>query len=328
MSQNWKYRIQNHTETPPEGVWDRISGALDAEEKQPVNWKNRIQNYTENPPIAVWNNIAEVLDEEAQSKGWVKRLQQYQETPPSFIWQNISNELEGEGAQPAKVISINRRKLVYRLAAAASFAGIVVLSVWMMNKSGNSIKNNSNPVAVNETPKENGVPQQQERNLTPEITNNPNASSDSQEKTTAATVQPALKNTNIKTQELTALADANADEATIADPFENDFAKIEQPNGVEANELDYLNTPNSYVTVTGPDGQSIKVSSKFSKMLGLLNTDGTADKEKLDIIIDQSEFWNARFRQWRDKMLYNNVYPAPDNFMGILELLKVVNEKN
>lgn len=76
-----------------------------------------------------------------------------------------------------------------------------------------------------------------------------------------------------------------------------------------ANEQDYL-------TVAGPDGNSIKVSQKLSKMISYL-TDNN--------ITDNNNPTEKTVESWKAKMVNNIVTPSMSNFMDIVELGNVLN---
>lgn len=87
-----------------------------------------------------------------------------------------------------------------------------------------------------------------------------------------------------------------------------------------------MNTPNNYVSFIGPNGQEVKVSSKFSNLLGYMDGKEPESEEYLDKIINESNFWRGKFKTWRNKMINNNVAPSPSNFMDIIELSKLLQE--
>ncbi|HMG83071.1 MAG TPA: hypothetical protein VK559_08540 [Ferruginibacter sp.] len=73
-----------------------------------------------------------------------------------------------------------------------------------------------------------------------------------------------------------------------------------------------------YITVAGPNGQAVKVSSKLSGLTAYIADDKTDNN-------DQS-FWKSKFKSWREKMSANSVTPSLTNFMDIVELSKIVKE--
>ncbi|MEJ7914218.1 MAG: hypothetical protein WKF70_13745, partial [Chitinophagaceae bacterium] len=85
---------------------------------------------------------------------------------------------------------------------------------------------------------------------------------------------------------------------------------------------------NKYITITGPNGQQTKISSKFLNLLLYLNRDsdiqvfeGYFDKNFLESLI-----WKSRFDDWRKKIIQTSFSPSSTNFMDILEFKDLINE--
>src|ERR1700744_2958799 len=74
-------------------------------------------------------------------------------------------------------------------------------------------------------------------------------------------------------------------------------------------------SPN-YITVAGPNGTAVRVSSKLSALAAYIADDKT---DSPAAATDQS-FWKSKFRSWREKMSQNNITPSLTNFMDIVEL--------
>src|SRR5438128_5291837 len=62
MNTNLQNKLSQFEPAPPEGVWDRITQALDAEENLP----HRLYDYQEQPPVLVWNAIEAALNETSE----------------------------------------------------------------------------------------------------------------------------------------------------------------------------------------------------------------------------------------------------------------------
>ncbi|HTB52492.1 MAG TPA: hypothetical protein VK718_06945 [Ferruginibacter sp.] len=78
---------------------------------------------------------------------------------------------------------------------------------------------------------------------------------------------------------------------------------------------------NSYVTMAGPNGDAVKVSSKLSGLAAYVANDSTASATNAD-----NGFWKSKFKEWREKMSHDNVTPSFTNFMDIVELSKIVKQ--
>jgi neutral trehalase len=119
---------------------------------------------------------------------------------------------------------------------------------------------------------------------------------------------------------------ANTTEIELSNPTDKLFTKLTNTNGEQTNDIAMLNTPNSYINITGPNGDQIKVSAKFSKMINLLKERDTTKTEYLDKIIKEGAVWKIKFKTWREKMNNSNITPTPANFMNIIELSKILKE--
>jgi hypothetical protein len=83
---------------------------------------------------------------------------------------------------------------------------------------------------------------------------------------------------------------------------------------------DINNDSSKYITVAGPNGDAVKVSSKMSALTAYI-----ADDKSVAANSDNS-FWQSKFKAWRDKMSQNSVTPSFTNFLDIVELSKIVKE--
>src|ERR1700677_2133132 len=87
---------------------------------------------------------------------------------------------------------------------------------------------------------------------------------------------------------------------------------IKQPTAAVNNDSE------KYITVAGPNGETVKVSSKMSGLAAYIADD------KSEIATDgtnsDKSFWQSKFKAWREKMSQNSVTPSLTNFMDIVEL--------
>ena len=81
-----------------------------------------------------------------------------------------------------------------------------------------------------------------------------------------------------------------------------------------------------YITITGPDGIAVKVSSKFSNLVDYMTDDNAGTGTYANNVSADEKLWKNKFREWRTKMSNTNVTPSLTNFMDIIELSKVLNE--
>jgi hypothetical protein len=92
--------------------------------------------------------------------------------------------------------------------------------------------------------------------------------------------------------------------------------------------MDLLTTAASnYISVTGPNGEQTRISTKFANYLMYLNKDGGDNEEYIDYLIRNSNFWKTRFEQWRNKILQQASFiPSSTNFFDIIELKELLKD--
>jgi hypothetical protein len=321
VSQHLKDKILNYEVAPPQGIWDSIAFELDKDDSVlPI--AEKIGNYEVAPPAMVWSKIEEALDKE-NTITVAEKLGSYEVAPPVIVWSKIESALDKEDA---KVIEFTPKAKVfnfYKLAAAASVLLIITTSVWFFT-------NNNNPEIENTVASNTGK-QNNTASVTPNSTNGTSTlpTADIQEKeiknsSAASVVQKEKTSSSSKVEEMVG-TNATTDLAT--NPFENKEEKLVAKNGDVPENIDLISTPNTYLTIVGPNGQSVRISSKFSKQIGLFTEKDPDKMENIDFIIEESAKWRGKIATWRDKMNAADVSPSPHNFMDIIELSKKIDSK-
>lgn len=331
---NWENRIYNAAIEPPVDSWQQIAAQLGAAPASQAGWQGRMYQYEATPPAEAWQAVAEMLDKQAANTDWDAHLYNHQVEPPAAVWAYITTQLNTD---TAPVVSISqkpvRNKSSFRIAAAAIILlGLAGTALWTMREK--FFGQSSQSVAANTFAPTTQPPV---ANTTTTVASNDNQAQAGAIVEAATTTQPnnavAAKNTGKKRPF------ANSPTTTIA-PLEyvthNEMAflptdavftntnKLPNERGQTVVEINGMDAPNSsYINISGPDGQSIRVSAKFANLLGYLN-DGPDQEERLDRIIKESAFWKATFRQWREKMTDADAAPSLSNFMGLLEMVKVL----
>jgi uncharacterized membrane protein YraQ (UPF0718 family) len=84
------------------------------------------------------------------------------------------------------------------------------------------------------------------------------------------------------------------------------------------------NDSEKYITVAGPNGEAVKVSSKMSGLTAYIADD--KNETAIDATNSDKSFWQSKFKEWREKMSQNSITPSLTNFMDIVELSKIVKE--
>ena len=331
---DWQKRIYHITAEPPAGTWQQIAQELDAAPASQQNWAERVYQYEAAPPAEAWQAVAEMLDKQAANEHWNVRLYHHQVAPPQGVWQAIDTQLHTDAAP---VVSISqkpmRNKNAFRIAAAAIvLLALAGTALWTMREK--FFGQSSQTVAANTSAPTTQPPM---ANTTTPVVSNDNVAATNTVVESAAATQPdnaiAAKNTVSKRtatkRSITTIAPLeyvthNEMAFLPTDAVFTNTNKLPNERGQTVVEINGMDAPNSsYINISGPDGQSIRVSSKFANLLGYLN-DGPGQEERLDRIIKESAFWKATFRQWREKMTDADAAPSLSNFMGLLEMVNVL----
>jgi hypothetical protein len=329
MPTNWLNKILSYQVTPPEGVWVNITNELDKEnETTATDFKTKMLAFETTAPDKVLVNIFNTLDEEEEqsSTSFTERLYNYNAEAPADAWKNIASELDKSETKivPLQSNKKNQKVIYFRMAAAASVIAIIATTIWLSsNTKDDTINSTASSVTPQSQPPNTPVAGTEKTTL---------PASDTQEKKLAkeqTAYNPAKKITPAQTEE-TFVADyvkGNKPEDLAQDPAIGNKEKLQTANGETPMDIALMNTPNTYISITGPDGQTIKVSSKFSNLIGYLTDKNPELQENLDVIIKESAKWKTTFAKWRDKMTNNVVAPSLSNFMDIIELSNVLEEK-
>lgn len=321
MSQHLKDKILNYEVAPPKGIWDSIAFELDIEVNGELNVVEKLASYEVTPPSIVWSKIEDVLDKEDNNTlNLAKKIGHYQVNPPAIVWSKIEDALNKD---VSKVIELKPKAKVftfYKLAAVASVLLIITTSVWFFTNNKNT--EIENPIVSNTIKPNNNA------SVTPNNTTGSSTlpTSDIQEKAiknnnTIASVQ---KEKALPSSNDVEMAGTNPTNDLATNPFENKEEKLISKNGDVPENIDLISTPNNYLTIVGPNGQSVRVSTKFSKQLGLFTEKDPDKMENIDFIIKESAMWRNKIASWRKKMNLVDVSPSLYNFMDIIELSKKI----
>ncbi|MDB5222005.1 MAG: hypothetical protein JWN83_672 [Chitinophagaceae bacterium] len=205
------------------------------------------------------------------------RMYNYETTPPGGVWEAIAAELD---ANEAKVIPIIKKKNnTFYYIAAASIALIVFCLIFFGNRSSKS-----NEQLFTSSPDKNDTA----------INNNLLMTVPIEEKTIA-------KNNSDNNESLK----QNKSRKGLNQSQAKDVIRETDSNLLASN------TTSRYITIEGPQGQPVKISSK---MVTLIDSSETK--------ISSKPIWHKKINEWREIMKANTLAPTPGNFLDIIELTK------
>lgn len=324
----WNKKILEHEVTPPQNIWDRIAYDLDNDH---LVFKDKLFHAQEAPPPYVWDKVVHDLDNEYFA--FKENLFHAEEAPPSNVWNNIQTLLDKETTKRASVISLPQ---IIRISAAAAVIAILFFTTNYFLKTKEAVinttaqKNTQIPQKIADTDESgkdnnsitNPVVQSKEKNKLIIASNTETPVKRRQENNQPVSVQSDGGFLPVPLPELIATQRSN-----VTDKYDlgNSFGKrVRNLKGEIKEDISLLDLPNSYFLMTGPDGQSIRVSSKFRNTIQYLNN--TGNEELLDVILRESRYWKNIFREWKEKVSNSTFIPSANNFMDITELMQLLHQ--
>ena len=256
--------------------------------------KDKVIVFTEAPPPEIWEAISTRLEDDVRYGQVATALQKFEIAPPPEAWKQIDQRRKMFGHNKRPVIT---KRLLAQWAVAASLLLCITATYWIVLKGHSKGALNADFV---------GAAGQEEKELMSSTHSLPNAFGDSN--------APAPRY------------------ATIDDfsfyhgaPFSNVYVP---DAGGTIRQLDQrmLQQKTGYLLVYAPGGQLTRLSAKFAAALGYFDADDNSD-EYLDKVIEQSGIWKQQFENWRDKIRQSGYIPSSGNFLDILELKDLVQDK-
>ena len=279
--------------------------------------KHRMQQWETTPPPGCWHTIDSRLNEAAQPAPYAAKLYDTAVTPPLSTWNTIAAALNETAKTAAPV-----RKL-FRSGRVAAVVILVVLAFggkWAANYFLN------NRLAIPSAPAANNNSRQPAtaavQNNTPD--NDDNNTDDPGDKLNGyrnPVRRPVASNTRLL--KYTAV---NIQPAYHEYPIT--VAHSPQPGDAEAarNNMNPLLVDNNYLVITSPNGQATRASLKIADALRYLYGDNGAE-EAADKTNNENSHWKKRLQEWRSKIISSHFIPATNNFLDIIDLKDLIDEK-
>ncbi len=217
------------------------------------------------------------------------RMYNYETTPPEGVWKAIAAELDRNEVKVIPMVKTRNNTFYY--IAAASVIIILFCLIFFTNRSSKSaneqlVTSSSNDKTQSDT----------------EVNNNVIMTVPIEEKT-------ILKN-NTDTDELLA-----QNKLQKSGPNQKQNKEVIKKTDSTDNNLILSNTTSRYITIEGPQGQPVKVSSKMATLI-----DSSETK------VSSKPVWNKKINEWREIMKSNTLAPTPGNFLDIVELTKTLKD--
>jgi len=283
----------------------------------PEDLKYRLNQFETSPPAGIWDNISTALDELKEWELIKKQLNDAAVTPPPGNWEKIKESLE------PPVVEINKplRKIeftVYRVAASIIIVTLLLSGGWKWYRSSVENNNDSNErdlqnasvsknsllpsfsIDIQKSTKREKINAFAKNNLSVRSTGSVNED---------ALYRRAVNYTSIEgskwlTKETPIMIDAK--------PIENEeLETIHQTiigNGQN----------NNYLVIKSQDGQTTRVSLKFAELIDYLVNDFDNDAS-INITTPDGKNWGQLIKEWREKIIRSGYTPASGNFLDIVE---------
>jgi hypothetical protein len=297
--------------------------------------QQRLQQHAELPPPGAWNRIAARLDDEYSPKDakLSQKLEQASVEPPAHIWTNIAQELAPATVMPrTSVVPMIVRRTAYAAAVALLLIAASVYFLWPVSR---ETRQTPALTEVRPAPEKKGgdtaAPEPSATILQDTTTDSPAVASDAPETRTRTRVRTETR-TDAAAQTVT--YEPEADYIQEAHVFTPQPVRSVQPISVSAPpirdsrgniimDLDVIREPGQpYITVTGPNGNQTRISTKFLNCLRYIN--GNISFSDMDT--DAVEC-RTKFDHWRKKLLTEAAFmPSSDNFFDIFEMKEMIED--
>lgn len=297
----------------------------------PASYPYRLRNLEMPPPEGSWEQLSRELDQQFPAgEGKVaEKVFMAELAPPPMAWSQIQEQLERETEQEkAPVI----RMQPYRWVAAAVVTGLLILGAWwyFSPKEATEAIAGEKPAAPPVT-----TPAAPKKLLNPVKSAALTARAAKQRPAPAEPQQPLpapVRESVHATEEpaepiYAALDESKAQKVHLTEEAQVSAPLIRDKKGKVIMDMSLLSSSSpSYITVTGPNGEPTRISSKFANYLIYLNND-ESNEEYLDFLIRNSSVWKKRFDEWRSRIMNRQSFmPSTANFFDILELQDLIRE--
>jgi hypothetical protein len=250
--------------------------------------------------------------------------------PPAGIWKKIAAQLPQQPVKKeGKLTSLHSWKAI----AAAAAMVLLTLGAWYFLDNNNSgdVANITPPTTTNSsTPSKAKV-----RSADIEIGERPVEREQLSQKPLAALTDNDIINRKYGNRhgarraawydyQPIATSYSSMDEVNVDFTKEN-TATVEAPLIRDANNqviLDkkLISPDDCYITVTSPNGEQTRISSKFLHIISTINQN-VEPQDEFDLMTRESSLWKLRFSEWKEKFLNQASFvPTATSFTDILEL--------
>ena len=285
--------------------------------------KHKMQQWEATPPTGCWHAIAARISDGHASA--TARLYDIEIPPPAHSWHTITSALN-KTARPAAPVKTIYRKL-YRTAAIAALLIIIIGGGrWSVRWFGSrfatreqaGISSPAVPVSTggfgNRPAASAAVPNTRPGNDANDTGDNFNGYRNPVRRPVAVNTR-SLKYTSV-----------NIQPAYHAYPITVEQSSLPADAVTIRNNMNPLLVDNNYLVITSPNGEATRASLKIIDALRYLYGDNSAE-EAADKTNNENSHWKKRLQEWRTKIISSHFIPASTNFLDIIDLKDLIDEK-
>jgi hypothetical protein len=292
--------------------------------------KEKLHNFEVTPPPGTWQEIARKIRESNDSFLLAEKMYNYEVPPPAGIMAEVLKAFTSHQQQNGRLHTSAIPKRIPHLIAAASIFGIVLMSSLYLfyNNSPKKLVADSQKNTEKKNNKEKELPDTAKESLAELTTPGSEQSTSVGAIASVYSNQREKKNYNRGTsRDLYRTIVKIANNLSAAEPISISAKPIRNKFGDIIQDPRLITSPGQkYISITGPNGQQTRISSKFMNLLLYMNDqsdiedfDGYFDKTFLESLI-----WKSRFKDWREKIMQTSFIPTSTNFMDILEFKDLI----
>jgi hypothetical protein len=301
MSEELKRKLFNYEVNPPDNVWDKIADSLS--EEITAGFPEKLHEAEETPPAEMWTHIASHLDDSKEE--FAIRLYTLEVQPPLTAWQKISSAL-ADGESLPVIRSKTRPVTFLRYAAAASIVAAVAFATFKMLDQKNKAKPVADRITIPKPSPKVTTPSSNENFSEPEVATTNNLP---KERAVTAKPNPQFRRTLLQDGYMTQMVKPTmVSVSSTGTEFQQASLRGEVPG-----DCPLISDADRYLMFTNPDGYLIRMSRKLAETLGCIYSNGNSREYKQ---------CQEQIKKWRDKIAQSPATSSPDNFMGILDIIK------
>jgi hypothetical protein len=237
--------------------------------------KYRMQQHEEAPPAGVWEAIHTRLDDDINYSTVATKMTAFETTPPANAWDGIVSALDGQaGTGNTDVVPFRRRNKVYRLAAAAVIIGIAITGWWMMNRNNGK---QPNIIQGNDVAAANILPSGSDDTMSngKEGGAQPDSPTEGMAFSSARASSRRLASNDRTLKYATAV---NYPSYNNEYPIIINSTPVREEASTVVREHDIQTMNGDYLIISAPNGDRTKISAKFANVIRYLNDDETSDE--------------------------------------------------